>query len=101
MGCHWGLRVKPNTQSLGEGTTASVVTSITVVIIVDALFAVAVQEHRHMKTKWHPPEALRAFPLLSNHCVIREGGRSQRGGAAIARRPLAWGVPVSTGGGHV
>ena len=40
-GCHWGLRVKPNTQSLGEGTTASVVSSITVVIIVDALFAVA------------------------------------------------------------
>ena len=40
VGCHWGLRVQPNTQSLGEGTTASVVTSITVVIIVDALFAV-------------------------------------------------------------
>ncbi|MGB3449307.1 MAG: ABC transporter permease [Giesbergeria sp.] len=41
IGCHWGLRVKPDTQSLGEGTTASVVTSITMVIIVDALFAVA------------------------------------------------------------
>ncbi|KAB2893559.1 MAG: ABC transporter permease, partial [Burkholderiaceae bacterium] len=41
IGCHWGLRVKPNTQSLGEGTTASVVTAITVVIIVDALFAIA------------------------------------------------------------
>ena len=41
IGCHWGLRVKPNTQSLGEGTTASVVTSITMVIIVDALFAIA------------------------------------------------------------
>jgi phospholipid/cholesterol/gamma-HCH transport system permease protein len=38
--CHYGLRVKPNTESLGEGTTASVVTSITVVILVDALFAV-------------------------------------------------------------
>jgi phospholipid/cholesterol/gamma-HCH transport system permease protein len=34
------LRVLPNTQSLGEGTTASVVTSITMVILVDALFAV-------------------------------------------------------------
>jgi phospholipid/cholesterol/gamma-HCH transport system permease protein len=34
------LRVKPNTQSLGEGTTASVVAAITVVILVDALFAV-------------------------------------------------------------
>ena len=41
VGCHWGLRVKPNTQSLGAGTTASVVTSITVVIVVDALFAIA------------------------------------------------------------
>ena len=40
IGCHWGLRVKPNTQSLGEGTTASVVTAITVVIIVDAIFAI-------------------------------------------------------------
>lgn len=41
IGCHWGLRVKPNTQSLGEGTTASVVTAITMVILVDALFAMA------------------------------------------------------------
>ena len=40
IGCHYGLRVLPNTQSLGEGTTASVVTSITMVILVDALFAV-------------------------------------------------------------
>ncbi len=41
IGCHWGLRVKPNTQSLGAGTTASVVNSITMVIVVDALFAIA------------------------------------------------------------
>ena len=40
VGCHYGLRVKPNTESLGEGTTGSVVSSITVVILVDALFAV-------------------------------------------------------------
>ena len=40
VGCHWGLRVEPNTQSLGAGTTASVVTSITMVIVVDALFAI-------------------------------------------------------------
>ncbi|MEP6963979.1 MAG: ABC transporter permease [Polaromonas sp.] len=40
VACHYGLRVKPNTESLGQGTTASVVTSITVVILVDALFAV-------------------------------------------------------------
>lgn len=41
IGCHWGLRVEPNTQSLGAGTTASVVTAITVVIVVDAIFAIA------------------------------------------------------------
>jgi len=40
IGCHFGLRVLPNTQSLGEGTTSSVVVSITMVILVDALFAV-------------------------------------------------------------
>lgn len=40
IGCHFGLRVEPNTESLGQGTTASVVASITMVILVDALFAV-------------------------------------------------------------
>ena len=40
IGCVWGMRVQPNTQSLGEGTTASVVSAITVVILVDALFAI-------------------------------------------------------------
>ncbi|WP_256503880.1 ABC transporter permease [Cupriavidus sp. WGtm5] len=38
--CHFGLRIKPNTQSLGEGTTASVVTAITIVILADAVFAI-------------------------------------------------------------
>ena len=41
IGCHYGLRIKPNTESLGQGTTASVVTSITVVILVNAVFAIA------------------------------------------------------------
>jgi phospholipid/cholesterol/gamma-HCH transport system permease protein len=40
IGCYFGLQVEPNTQSLGQGTTASVVTAITVVILVDALFAI-------------------------------------------------------------
>ena len=40
IACHFGLRVKPNTESLSSHTTASVVTSITVVILVDAIFAV-------------------------------------------------------------
>jgi phospholipid/cholesterol/gamma-HCH transport system permease protein len=41
VACHFGLRIEPNTESLGKGTTASVVTSITVVILVDAVFAIA------------------------------------------------------------
>jgi phospholipid/cholesterol/gamma-HCH transport system permease protein len=44
VGCHFGLRVKPNTESLGQGTTASVVASITIVIIVDALFAIVFKD---------------------------------------------------------
>ena len=40
VACHFGLRIEPNTESLGIGTTNSVVTSITVVIIVDAVFAI-------------------------------------------------------------
>jgi len=38
---HFGLRVRPNTESLSANTTASVVTSITIVILVDAVFAIA------------------------------------------------------------
>lgn len=40
IACHFGLRVQPNTESLGIGTTNSVVTSITAVILADAVFAV-------------------------------------------------------------
>jgi phospholipid/cholesterol/gamma-HCH transport system permease protein len=40
IGCHYGLRVQPDTASLGRGTTASVVAAITAVILIDALFAV-------------------------------------------------------------
>jgi phospholipid/cholesterol/gamma-HCH transport system permease protein len=42
--CHFGLRIEPNTESLGRGTTQSVVTAITVVIIVDAAFAIMFSE---------------------------------------------------------
>jgi len=38
----------------------------------------------------HPPERLRRFPPLSQACSLRAGGRSQRGGAALARLPW-WG----------
>ncbi len=44
IACHFGLRVEPNTESLGKGTTAAVVTSITVVILVDAVFAIAFKD---------------------------------------------------------
>lgn len=40
VSCHFGLKIKSNTESLGEGTTTSVVTAITTVIIVDAIFAI-------------------------------------------------------------
>ncbi|MDK9704345.1 MAG: ABC transporter permease [Sulfuritalea sp.] len=41
VACHFGLRVRPNTESLSANTTASVVSAITVVIILDAMFAIA------------------------------------------------------------
>jgi phospholipid/cholesterol/gamma-HCH transport system permease protein len=40
IACHFGLKVRPNTESLSAHTTASVVTAITMVILIDALFAV-------------------------------------------------------------
>jgi phospholipid/cholesterol/gamma-HCH transport system permease protein len=40
VACHFGLRIQPNTESLGQGTTSSVVIAITVVIIADAVFAI-------------------------------------------------------------
>jgi phospholipid/cholesterol/gamma-HCH transport system permease protein len=40
VSCHFGLRIKPNTESLGHGTTTSVVTAITIVILADAVYAI-------------------------------------------------------------
>jgi len=40
VACHFGLRVQPNTESLSANTTSSVVTAITVVILLDAVFAI-------------------------------------------------------------
>jgi len=40
IACHYGLRIKPNTESLATGTTESVVSAITIVILVDAAIAV-------------------------------------------------------------
>jgi phospholipid/cholesterol/gamma-HCH transport system permease protein len=41
VACHFGLRTQPDTASLGRSVTSSVVISITVVILADAVFAVA------------------------------------------------------------
>jgi phospholipid/cholesterol/gamma-HCH transport system permease protein len=37
---HFGMRIRPNTESLGVETTNAVVTAITLVILVDAVFAI-------------------------------------------------------------
>ncbi len=44
IACHYGLRIEPNTASLGAETTRSVVTAITLVILVNALFAIAFRD---------------------------------------------------------
>lgn len=44
VACHFGLKIEPNTESLGKGTTASVVTAITGVILIDAIYAVVFSE---------------------------------------------------------
>lgn len=41
IACHFGLRIQPNTQSLAKETTNAVVSAITAVIFVDAVFAIA------------------------------------------------------------
>jgi phospholipid/cholesterol/gamma-HCH transport system permease protein len=41
VACHYGLRVEPNTESVGSGTTNSVVAAITLVLVADAAFAIA------------------------------------------------------------
>lgn len=48
IACCYGLRVEPNTASLGKETTGAVVASITAVIVLDALFAVAFRD-----VGWH------------------------------------------------
>ena len=44
VACHFGLRVRPNTESLSANTTASVVSAITIVILLDAIFAIFTRE---------------------------------------------------------
>lgn len=44
IACHFGLHVRPNTESLSAHTTSAVVASITTVIIIDAIFAVLTRQ---------------------------------------------------------
>jgi phospholipid/cholesterol/gamma-HCH transport system permease protein len=44
VACHYGLRVLPNTDSLAAGVTQSVVASVTVVILLDAMFAILLRD---------------------------------------------------------
>lgn len=44
IACHFGLRVQPNTESLGRETTNAVVVSITMVILANAVFAIMLRE---------------------------------------------------------
>lgn len=44
IACGYGLRVKPNTESLSAETTAAVVSAITVVIVLDGIFAVVFKQ---------------------------------------------------------
>jgi phospholipid/cholesterol/gamma-HCH transport system permease protein len=45
VACHFGFRIKPNTESLGNETTNSVVAAITAVIIIDAIFAILFMDY--------------------------------------------------------
>jgi phospholipid/cholesterol/gamma-HCH transport system permease protein len=40
ISCHFGLRAKPNTESVSSSITTSVVAAITLVILLDAVFAI-------------------------------------------------------------
>ena len=43
VACHYGLRILPNTESLGQGVTRSVVAAITSVILLDTVFAITLR----------------------------------------------------------
>jgi phospholipid/cholesterol/gamma-HCH transport system permease protein len=40
VSCYFGLRIRPDTEGLSAGTTQSVVTSLTLVLVADAVFAI-------------------------------------------------------------
>jgi phospholipid/cholesterol/gamma-HCH transport system permease protein len=44
IACHYGLRVRPNTESVASGITSAVVTSITLVILLDAVYAIVFRD---------------------------------------------------------
>ena len=40
IACHYGLRARPNTESVSSSITNAVVAAITMVIVLDAMFAI-------------------------------------------------------------
>ena len=44
VACHFGLRIKPNTESLSVNTTTAVVSSITLVILIDSIIAIITRD---------------------------------------------------------
>jgi phospholipid/cholesterol/gamma-HCH transport system permease protein len=44
IACYYGFLIKPNTESLGDETTHSVVATITVVIVMDAIFSILLKD---------------------------------------------------------
>jgi phospholipid/cholesterol/gamma-HCH transport system permease protein len=40
VACYFGLRIRPDTEGLAAGTTQSVVTALTLILVADAIFAI-------------------------------------------------------------
>ena len=78
--CHFGFRIKANSQSLGEGTTTSVVSSITIVILADAVFAILFQRGGNLMSATlasavrHKPTPVTAEPVIEVVDVTKRYG---------------------------
>ena len=78
VACHFGFRIKANSQSLGEGTTTSVVTSITVVILADAVFAILFQNVKPDERIERNDRACRGHRRRLGRHPAGRGGRRRR-----------------------
>ena len=76
IACHFGLKVRPNTESLSQRTTTSVVSAITLVIIVDAIIAACTGD----KVLFQKPAAVRAKPRRAPVDGRQAGSREGKSG---------------------